>query len=94
MANEVAIVSAAGVIGGLIVGVYAWLGKHAANKNRHPNSDNLVYKDVCEERGKTNDLEHQHLKEGIEQAIKRSDERHVEVKEDLTEIKNLIRNGH
>ena len=93
MANEIAIISGAGIIGGLIVGVYAWLGKHAANKDRHPNSDNLVYKDVCEERGKTNDLEHKYLRESIDHATKRSDEHHAEVKEDLIEIKGLIKNG-
>ncbi len=94
MANEVVIVSGAGIIGALIVGVYTCLGKHTSNKNRHPNSDSLVYKDVCDERGKNNDQAHEHLKEGIQQAITRSDERHAEVKEDLAEIKALIKNGH
>ena len=94
MAHETAIISGAGIITGLIVGVYVWVGKHASKKNRHPCTDSLVYKDVCEERGKTNEMAHQYLKEGIEQAIKRSDERHIEIKEDLTEIKELIKNGH
>lgn len=31
-----------------ICGTYAWLLKHLSNSRKHPSSDNLVYKDVCE----------------------------------------------
>lgn len=31
-----------------IIGVYVFLIRHLSNNRRHPSSDNLVYKDVCE----------------------------------------------
>ncbi len=78
-----------------IIGLYALIVKHMTAGSRHPKADDLVYSDVCEERGKANDQAHEHLKESIEVAIARSDEKHVELKQDMRtgfgEIKDLIR---
>ncbi len=96
--NTTAMVSGAGVIGTLIIGVYVWVGKHISNSRKHPPSDKVVFKDVCEAREKTNEAAHEYLGEKIETAIKRSDEQHQELKTDMragfTEIKTLIKNGH
>ena len=77
-----------------IIGVYKWVSRHMSEKKKHPCSDDLVYEDVCEERGRTNRQAHEHLKEGIEAAITRSDEQHVELKNDMkagfTRIETLI----
>ena len=77
-----------------IIGVYKWVSVHTSDKAKHPCSDDVVYSDVCEERGKNNSREHDHLKEGIDAAIARSDEQHVELKRDMrsgfSEIKSLI----
>lgn len=70
-------------IGTMIIGVYVWVAKHISNTRKHPCKDNIVFRDVCEERGKANEQAHEHLKEGIENAIKRSDEQHVELKSDM-----------
>lgn len=43
----------------------------------------MVYNEVCSERGKANEQAHLHLKEGIEAAIARSDEKHKELKTDM-----------
>lgn len=100
MADSTQITAAAvlAAIWGAIFVVYRWVGKHISDTERHPSKDNLVYLDVCNERGKANDTEHNHLKEGIQQAINRSDEQHQELKKDMkegfTEIKTLIKSGH
>ncbi len=77
-----------------LVGLFGWLAKHISNTKKHPCSDNLVFNDVCIERGKANEHAHEYLKEGIENAIKRSDEQHNELKNDMktgfTRIENLI----
>lgn len=62
--------------GGLLI-------RHITNSRKHPCADNLVFQDVCEERGKANEMTHQHLKEGIETAIARSNEQHNELKTDM-----------
>lgn len=87
------------VIGPLMAGMVAlftWIGKHTSNSSKHPCSSNLVFKDVCEERGKANTQEHKHLSKGIEHAIARSNEQHLELKNSMkdgfTEIKTLIQN--
>lgn len=74
---------------GAIIGVYVWVAKHIAQKKKHPCSDDLVFRDVCEERsGNLNDC--------IEGAERRTEERFKEVKEDMRrgfdEVKTLIRN--
>lgn len=78
-----------------IIGVYKFIAGHIGDKDKHPCSDDVVYSDVWEEREKANTMEHQHLKEGIDAAIARSDEQHVELKKNMqdgfTEIKTLIR---
>ena len=95
MTTPAEIVSAAVAIGTAIFGVYVWVGKHISNSKKHPCKDDMVFKEVCEERGKANDQAHEHLKEGIENAIKRSDEQHNELKVDMkagfTKIEMLIR---
>ena len=89
--NEWAII---GVVTTPILALFGLLYKHAQSKGRHPNSEDLVYADVCEKEGEKNDLAHQHLKEGIDNAMARSEERHRELKADMkggfTEIKTLI----
>lgn len=78
-----------------IVGLYAWFLKHVTGSSRHPKADDLVYNDVCEERGKANTQAHKHLKEGIATAIARSDEQHKELKADMktgfSEIKDEVK---
>ena len=78
-----------------LIGLYGWLIRHVSGPNRHPKADDMVYDDVCIERGKANVEAHKNLKEGIEAAIARSDEQHVELKADMktgfNEIKDLIR---
>lgn len=77
-----------------VIGLYGLLIRHISGTNRHPKAGDLVYGDVCEERGKANEQAHLHLKEGIDTAIARSDEQHKELKADMRtgflEIKNLI----
>lgn len=89
-----AIIGAAVGIGTAILGVYVWVGKHISNSKKHPCKDDIVYGDVCTERGKANEQAHLHLKEGIDNAIARSNEQHDELKADMksgfSEIKTLI----
>ncbi len=66
-----------------VVGLYASFLKHVTGGSRHPKADDLVYRDVCEERGKANDAEHHHLKEGI-------DELKVDVKDGFARVEALI----
>lgn len=77
-----------------IIALYAWFLKHVTGTNRHPKADDLVYGDVCAERGRANKEAHKHLSKDIEAAIARSDEKHIELKADMkagfTEIKDLI----
>ncbi len=84
-----------GFVSAPIIGLYAWFLKHVTSSNRHPKGTELVYSDVCGERGKANDQAHKNLKEGIEAAIARSDEKHKELKADMktgfSEITTLIR---
>ncbi len=91
------VISTARIIGGAIIGVYVCVGKHTSNIKKHPCSDNLVFTDVCEKEQEKNSLEHQHLKEGIVAAIARSDEQHIELKQDVKDgfarMESLIKNG-
>ena len=73
--------------------VVGWLIRHSINNERHPSAknieklkDNVVFKDVC-----TSEMNR--LGDTVAAETKRSDERHTEVKEDLKEIKELIRNN-
>jgi len=85
-----------GLFGTAIIGLYGWVAKHTTSSKKHACTDDLVYEDVCDERGKANEAAHDHLKEGIAAAIHRSDEQHIELKADMregfSEIKTLIRN--
>ena len=78
-----------------LIGLYGWLIRHVSGANRHPKADDVVYDDVCQERGKRNAEAHKYLKEGIDAAIARSDEHHKELKADMKtgfgEIQDLIR---
>ena len=78
-----------------LIGLYGWLIRHVSGPNRHAKADDLVFTDVCAERGNANTEAHKNLKEGIEAAIARSDEKHIELKADMkigfSEIKDLIR---
>lgn len=79
-----------GIVTVAIAGVYGWLLKHLSNTKKHPCKDDIVFKDVCES-------ERKRLDDCIETVVKRSDERHKELKEDMkaefAEVKELIRNG-
>jgi hypothetical protein len=87
MTNEYVLLSGAGA---LFVGVLIFLVRHAANSKKHPCKDDIVFRDVCDEKAKR-------LEDCIEGAIKRSNEQHKELKEDMrrgfTEVKELIKNG-
>lgn len=72
-----------GFLSGPLIGLYVLFTKHIIGSSRHPKADNLVYKDVCEERGKNNDIEHHHLKEGI-------DELKTDVKDGFARVEALI----
>jgi len=81
-----------------IIGVYRWVARHMADSKKHPSTDEIVFEDVCIERGKANEQAHKYLKEGIEAAIARSDEQHIELKRDMkdgfSEIKKaIVQNG-
>ena len=76
-----------GFVSAPIIGLYAWFLKHVTSSNRHPKGEDLVYREVCDERGKANDAEHQHLKEGI-------DELKVDVRTGFHDLKELIKNNH
>lgn len=93
------IIGAAIGIGTSIIGVYVWVARHIANSKKHPCKDDIVFGNVCDARGKANEQAHEYLQKGIEAAIAKSDEQHVELKRDVkdgfTELKTLIRNnGH
>jgi len=83
-----------GPIIGAMVSLFIFIARHVSNDKKHCTSDKMVYADVCEERGKSNAMAHQNLKEGIDAAIARSDEQHKELKADMRngfgEIKSLI----
>jgi len=86
--------SAIAVAYGAIIKIQMFVSKHIAEKKKHPCSDDIVYEDVCDERGNANEKAHEYLTEKIEGAIARSDEHHQDLKSDMTEIKTLIRNNH
>ena len=86
-----------GGLGALITSGGGLLIKHMTNSRKHPCADKLVFEDVCEERGKSNELAHKHLKEGIDTAIARSKEQHDELKTDMRtgfdKLEVLIKNN-
>ncbi len=76
-----------GFVSAPVLGLYAWFLKHVTGGNRHPKAEDVVYRDVCDERGKANEVEHKHLKEGI-------DELKSDVRTGFNEVKDLIRSHH
>ncbi len=91
------------IFSSFILATAGGLMKHVSAGKKHPCKDDIVFKkeddkivygSVCEERGKSNDQAHDHLRDGIEKAIQRSDEQHIELKKDMkegfSEIKTLI----
>ena len=72
-----------GFISAPIIGLYAWFIKHVTSINRHPRAGDVVYRAVCDERGKANDIEHHHLKEGI-------DELKTDVRNGFSRVESLI----
>ncbi len=97
MTSPQTVIGAAIAIGSVILGVYIWVGKHISNSKKHPCKDDIVFEDVCTERGKANKEAHEYLKEGITAAIARSDEQHKELKNDMKagfdRLETLIKNG-
>lgn len=77
------------VLIGAIVGIYGWFLKHISASRRHPCADNIVFQDVC-------DAEKKRLEDCIEGEVKRSEQRHTELRQDMkdgfAEIKELIKN--
>lgn len=66
-----------------LLGLYAWFIRHISTGNRHPKTEDLVYNDVCTERGRANKETHKQLSKDIQSAIARSDEKHIELKADM-----------
>lgn len=73
-----------------IIGVVKWVSSHTGNIDRHPSRKDVVFDDVCVERGKSNELEHKRLEDCIEGAIERSNEQHAELKEDIGHVSSKL----
>ena len=75
---------------GAIIGVYVWVARHITARKKHPCADNVVYRDVCES-------ERRRIDDCIEGAERRTEQRFKEVKDDMrngfNEVKELIKNG-
>ena len=69
------------VIFGAIGTAYAFVFRHIGAKKKHACSDDIVFKDVCDEKTKR-------LDDCIEAVVKRSDERCAEHKQ-ITETRHL-----
>lgn len=76
--------------------VYGWLIKHCGNTKKHANCEQFVKEPLCAERGQRNDDEHKRLHYRVDEAIRKSDEQHADLKADMKaefhEVKELIRN--
>ena len=59
-----------------VVALFGWFLKHVTGDRKHPCADNLVYRDVCDERSKR--IEH-----CLEGAIKRSEQQYQDLKTDM-----------
>lgn len=75
-----------GVISSAIVGVYTLLYKHATKQNKHPCADRIVYEDTCEARRDCIEISVESVKEQLCKTEKN-------IKEDLVEIKQLIKDA-
>ena len=62
---------------GLIAGIYGWLLRHVTS-GKHPTKEAIVYKDVCES-------ERKGIGDCIEGAIRRSDEQHKSVMDQINQ---------
>lgn len=87
-----------GLIGGTYLAIIAlqrWISGHIANRSKHPCTDEIVYKDVCEQVQITSAKEHKYLSDCIERIEKQTGEKFDDLKKDMKdgfeEIKNLIR---
>jgi len=78
-----------GIVTAALAGVYGWLIKHMSNNTRHPSKENIVFKDVCES-------ERRRIDDCIESAEKRTEQRFIEVKQDMKDgfgrLESLIKN--
>ena len=85
MINEIAIA----VSSAIIIGCMATIAKHIINLDKHPQRQDIVFKDVCE-------TKHQGLTNCIEGKITALDDKfetfREDIKSDFTEVKELIRN--
>ena len=75
---------------GAIIGVYSWMGKHIAAKGKHPCTENIVFKDVCNEKmGRIEDC--------VEEKIKNLDEKitdlKIDLKTDMIDLKTDMKEG-
>lgn len=79
-----------GIISGVFMTLAGWVAKHITNSKKHPCKDDIVFRDVCDERSKR-------LEDCIEGTIERSEAKYQELKSDMqagfSEIKDLIKNG-
>lgn len=81
-----------GILITTILGVYAWLLKHLSNSKKHPCKDDIVFRDVCDEKVKRID-------DCVETQAKLSAERYEtltkKVDDGFDELKRLVRaNGN
>lgn len=63
---------------GAIIGVYIFVFRHIGTRKKHACSDDLVFKDVCDERSKN-------LNDCIESEVKTRGERYAELKKDIND---------
>lgn len=78
----------AGIIGmsGLVIGVYVFMIKHLSNAQRHPDRKELVTRELCLSEQKT-------IVANLDSIKETANERHIDIKKDLAEIKNMIRDN-
>lgn len=69
---------------GAIIGVYIWVAKHISNSKKHPCSEKLVYKDVCES-------ERKRIDDCIEGAARLASQRFESLEKSIDELKQLLR---
>lgn len=84
--SGIAVIGASVGVGSAIIGVYVWVSRHISDSSRHPQTKDIVYKDVCNERDRQNTAYHRHLEQLITSNLKRSDEKHAELKEYMNKI--------
>ena len=79
----------------LIVSMSIWLSKHMGKKNCHPQTDEIVYKDLCVKEHEKNEDAHIHITTIVTQAEARTEAKFVELKKDMRlgfeEVKTVIK---